>query len=206
MSFDWFEIVSRLKTISQAGKSFAKDDYELKRHQDIEALAAQIIAGHTDLTANQARTTLQEDTGYPTPKTDCRGVIFRDDKILLVKEIADGGWTLPGGWCDNGMTPSENVRREIWEESGFEVDVLKLLAVYDRNRQGHEPRYLFDIYKMFFLCEITGGEEKTSNETSAVEFFTAAEIPQLSLSRTLPCQIERFFAHHRNPDLPTDFD
>lgn len=206
MSLDWFEIVSRLKGISQAGKSFAKDDYELKRHEDIESIAAEIIAHHTDLTCNKARTMLQEDTGYPTPKTDCRGVIFRDDKILLVKEIADGGWTLPGGWCDNGMTPSENVRREVWEESGFEVEVLKLLAVYDRNRQGHEPRYLFDIYKMFFLCEITGGEAKTSNETSAVKFFGTDEIPELSLSRTLPCQIERFFEQRSNPDLPVDFD
>ena len=98
MSLDWFEIVSRLKVISQAGKTFAKDGYELKRHEDIESIAAEIIAGHTELTVNKARTMLQEDTGYPTPKTDCRGVIFRDDKILLVKEIADGGWTLPGGW------------------------------------------------------------------------------------------------------------
>ena len=59
---------------------------------------------------------------------------------------------------------------------------------------------------MFFLCEITGGEAKTSNETSAVKFFGTDEIPELSLSRTLPCQIERFFEQRSNPDMPVDFD
>jgi ADP-ribose pyrophosphatase YjhB (NUDIX family) len=206
MGFDWFEVASRLKAISQAGRNFAKDGYELKRHEELERIAAEIIAQHTELEANTARNILQEDTGYPTPKTDCRGVAFRDDKILLVKEIEDGGWTLPGGWCDNGMTPSENVRREVWEESGFEVRVERLLAVYDRNRQGHRPPYLFDIYKMFFLCEITGGQAKVSNETSDVRFFGRDEIPPLSLSRTLPVQIERFFEQYRNPEMPTDFD
>lgn len=206
MGFDWFEVASRLKVISQAGKNFAKDSYELKRHEDLERIAGEIIAHHTELETDTARKMLQEDTGYPTPKTDCRGVVFRDENILLVKEIEDGGWTLPGGWCDNGMTPSENVRREVWEESGFEVRVERLLAVYDRNRQGHTPPYLFDIYKMFFLCEITGGQAKVSNETSEVRFFDEEEIPPLSLSRTLPRQIERFFEQYRDPEMRTDFD
>jgi ADP-ribose pyrophosphatase YjhB (NUDIX family) len=206
MSFDWMDVVSRLKSISQAGKGFAKDEYELQRHEDIEEICAEILAEHTGAGKEKVLALLQEDAGYPTPKTDCRGAIFQDDKILLVKEIADGGWTLPGGWCDNGLTPSENVVREVWEESGFEVKVLKLAAVYDRNRQGHYPKYPFDIYKMFFICEITGGQAKTSNETSDVRFFPLNEIPDLSMGRTLPKQIKRMYEHKKDPDLATDFD
>ncbi len=206
MGFDWIDVVSRLKSISQAGKGFAKDEYELKRHEDIEEICAEILAEHTGSEKEKVLGILQEDAGYPTPKTDCRGAIFDGDKILLVKEIADGGWTLPGGWCDNGLTPSENVVREVREESGFEVDVVKLAAVYDRNRQGHYPKYPFDIYKMFFICEITGGEAKTSNETSDVRFFGLDEIPELSMGRTLPEQIKRMYEHKNNPDLATDFD
>ncbi|MHC5155433.1 MAG: NUDIX hydrolase N-terminal domain-containing protein [Planctomycetota bacterium] len=86
--FDWFEIAKRLKTISQAGKHFAKDGYELKRHEDIEEIAAEIFEQHVDnLNAIEALGILQEDAGYPTPKVDCRGVVFKDDKVLLVKEI-----------------------------------------------------------------------------------------------------------------------
>jgi len=206
MSLDWFDIVKKLKVISQAGKTFAKDDFELKRHEDIEEICAEILAGYTDADKDTALAILQKDTGYPTPKVDSRGAIFRDDKILLVKEIADGGWTLPGGWCDVGMTPSENVAREVWEESGFEVKVLKLASVYDRDRQGHTPPYPYNIYKMFFICEITGGHAKTSNETSDVKFFGLDEIPDLSLSRTLPKQIARMYEHKINPEMPTDFD
>lgn len=206
MTLDWFDIVKRLKAISQAGKTFAKDGFELKRHEDIEEICAEILAEYTDADKDTALAILQEDTGYPTPKVDSRGAIFKDDKILLVKEIADGGWTLPGGWCDVGMTPSENVVREVWEESGFEVKAVKLAAIYDRDRQGHTPPYPYNIYKMFFICEITGGEAKTSNETSEVKFFSLDEIPDLSVSRTLPKQIARMYEHKNNPDLPTDFD
>lgn len=206
MEFDWMDIASRLKSISQAGKNFARDNYELKRHEDIEEICAEILAAHTDLDREKILSILQQDTGYPTPKSDCRAAIFDGDKILLVKETADGGWTMPGGWCDNGHTPSENIIREVREESGFEVKVVKLAAVYDRNRQGHYPKYLFDIYKMFFICEITGGEAKTSNETSDVRFFAMDEIPELSVARTLPKQIRRMHEHKNDPDLPADFD
>ena len=207
MKFDWFDIATRLKAISQAGKTFAKDGHEQKRHEEIERIAAEILAGYTDMDPPQIVRMLQKDMGYPTPKIDSRGVVFRDGKILLVKEIADGGWTLPGGWCDIGMTPKQNVEREVLEESGFEVKATRLLAVYDRNNQGHTPAYVFDIYKMFFMCEITGGEAKTSNETSDVQFFAKDELPkQFSLGRTLPKQIELFYEYLNDPNKPTDFD
>lgn len=206
MSIDWLSVAKRLKTISQAGKTFAKDDYEMQRHLDLEDICAEILAGHSDADQKTALSILQEDTGYPTPKSDCRAAIFKDDKILLVKEIADGGWTMPGGWCDIDKTPSENVIREVREESGFEVKVNKLAAVYDRDRQGHTPPYPYNIYKMFFICEIIGGEAKTSDETSDVKFFALDEIPQLSVARTLPKQIHRMYEHLKNPALPTDYD
>lgn len=207
MSLDWLEIARELKSISQAGKFFAKDDYEKKRHERLEEMAAEILANHSDLEADQVKIMLQQDSGYPTPKVDCRGVIFKDDKILLVKEIADDGWALPGGWCDVGSTPSENVAREVWEESGFEVRVERLLAVYDRDKQGHTPPYPYNIYKMFFLCEITGGEAKISNETSEVAFFGEDEIPEkLSVGRTLLHQLKLFFKQYRDPKIPVDFD
>ena len=149
---------------------------------------------------------MQEDSGYPTPKVDCRGVVFKDNKVLLVKEIADGGWTLPGGWCDNGLTASENVVREVREESGFEVKAVRLLAVYDRDRQGHFPPYPFSIYKLFFHCEIIGGQARPSDETSEVAFFGEDEIPPLSPGRTTEKQLKLFFDCLRNPNWPTEFD
>ena len=203
---DWFDVAKRLKAISQAGKFFAKDAYERKRHEDIERICAEILAHHSDLSADDVVRLLQQDMGYPTPKVDSRGVIFRDDKILLVLETEDGGWTLPGGWCDTGQTPSANVAREVWEESGFEVRVVRPLAIFDRDCQGHTPPYPFSIYKLFFLCEITGGAAKTSDETSDVRFFAMDAIPPLSKGRTLERQLHRFYEKYKTDDTSVDFD
>ncbi len=134
-------------------------------------------------------------------------VLFsKDDKnSTCQKKKVDGKWTVPGGWADVGFSPSENAEREVFEESGYKVKAKKVLAVYDRNKQGHTP-YIFHLYKIFFLCEIIGGESKTSYETEDVGFFGLDELPELSLGRITRKQIERFFEHYRNPNLPTDFD
>jgi len=124
----------------------------------------------------------------------------------MVKEMSDGLWTLPGGWADVNEAPSVGVVREVREESGFEVRAVKLAAVYDRACHPHHPPFAFHVYKMFFLCEITGGAPRPSTETTEVGFFTPDALPELSSSRVLPFQIHRMFEHHQAPDLPTDFD
>jgi ADP-ribose pyrophosphatase YjhB (NUDIX family) len=146
------------------------------------------------------------EKGYATPKVDVRGAAFRDGRILLVKEAIDGLWTLPGGWADVGDSPSEAIRREMVEESGFEVEVVKLCAVYDRSKHPHRPAFPFHLYKMFFLCEITGGEAKTSHETLEVGFFAEDALPPLSEGRVLPFQIKTMFDHYRDRSLPTYCD
>ena len=137
-----------------------------------------------------------------------RGVVFRDDRILLVQEAMDAGrWTVPGGWADVNETPSEAVEREVFEESGLRTRATKLLSVGDRERQGHQPPFPYHVYKMAFRCEWVGGELRSDgNETTGAAFFTETDLPELSVSRVTRVQIERFFRHHRNPDRPADFD
>ncbi len=141
-----------------------------------------------------------------TPKVDVRGVVFEKERLLLVRERADGGWTLPGGWADVGLSPAENVVREIREEAGYETQVVRLLAAYDRRRHPHVPANPFHIYKFFFLCRIVGGQATTSIETDDVRFFGRHEIPPLSLGRVTPQQIETMFEFHHHPDRPAVFD
>ncbi len=199
-TLNWLKIVKDLKSISQAGKNYAENHFQRDRFIEIESIAAQILANKSNLEKEHIQHVFQEDTGYPTPKVDSRGVIFKDNKILLVREIADGGWTLPGGWCDNGLTPSENVIREIWEESGFKTKVIRLLAIYDRDKQGHSLPYPFNIYKLFFHCEIIGGKATCSDETSDVRFFSREDLPPLSTARTTVKQLNEFFDYYDNTD------
>jgi len=172
--------------------------------------AAGMVARHVPgLATAHIAALFDAEHGYATPKVDARGAVFDDQgRVLMVREIQDEGrWTLPGGWADVNQTPSECVLREIREESGFEAAIIKLALLHDRARQGHQPAGLFSIYKLFFVCRLTGGAARPSLETSEVRFFARDALPaDLSLGRTLPHQLDRLFAHHAAPDLATEFD
>jgi ADP-ribose pyrophosphatase YjhB (NUDIX family) len=207
MSHDWLEWAQRLQAIAQNGLTFNDNPYDVERYQQIRQIAAEIIASHTHLETGDFLHLFSNEEGYATPKVDVRGVVFRDDKILLVNEREDGCWTLPGGWVDVGESPSTAVVREVYEESGYQTKVRKLLAVYDRNhpRHGH-PAFPYQVYKLFFQCDLIGGTATDNFETEGAAFFAEDNIPELSLTRVVPTQIARLFEHYGHPDWATDFD
>jgi ADP-ribose pyrophosphatase YjhB (NUDIX family) len=203
---NWLKWARQLAALSQNGLTYVENPYDIERYEKVREIAAEMISAQSDLSSEDLLAIFTREQGYATPKVDVRGVVFHDGKILLVKERIDGLWTLPGGWADPGQSPSESVVREIQEESGYQSRACRLLAVYDRSKHPHKPPAPFHIYKLFFLCEIMGGSPQTSHETMGVDFFAENEIPELSISRILPSQIARMFEHHRNPNLPADFD
>jgi ADP-ribose pyrophosphatase YjhB (NUDIX family) len=202
----WLTIGRELQAIAQTGLHFSTDRFDLLRFARVRELAATLLSRGSGADAGMILDLFQKDDGYATPKVDVRGAAFVDGRVLMVREISDGGWTLPGGWADVNQTPAECVVREIAEESGFQARALKLAAVHDYHRSGHPRRHPFSIYKMFFICEITGGAARISNETSDVAFFARDALPELSLGRTTPAQIEEMFQHWENFARPTDFD
>jgi ADP-ribose pyrophosphatase YjhB (NUDIX family) len=214
MEPNWLTWAKQVAALAQSGLTYSQNPYDTERYEQLRDIAGQMMAGGFD--AGGPGLDIDKETflkffpleeGYMTPKVDVRAAAFRDDKILLVKEKLDGGWTLPGGWADPGQSAGEAVVREAFEESGFHVRATKLAAVYDRSKHPHLPYMPFHIYKLFFICEITGGAVALSHETTGVDFFAQDAIPQpLSIARTLPEQIARMFEHYRNPALPTDFD
>jgi ADP-ribose pyrophosphatase YjhB (NUDIX family) len=207
MEPNWLKWAKQLAALAQNGLTYSDNEYEIDRYKQIRQIAAEMMSAGFEVESKTFIDLFSQERGYATPKVDVRGAVFRDDRILLVREKLDGGWTLPGGWADPCQSPSEAVAREVFEEAGFQVRVTKLAAVYDRSKHPHKPPMPFHLYKLFFLCEITGGAATESYETTGVDFFTEDNIPeQLSISRTLPFQIARMFEHHRNPAVPTDFD
>jgi ADP-ribose pyrophosphatase YjhB (NUDIX family) len=211
----WLHWARKLQAIAQTGLTYAENPYDIERYEQIRDIASEMMAEGSGAPVTQIRDLFAGQDGYTTPKVDVRGVAFRDNRILLVRELRDDGrWTLPGGWADVNDAPSEACVREMREESGFEARAVKLLAVYDRSRHPHQPPHPFYVYKLFFLCEITGGSPlpqtagsaRTSSETGGAAFFGEHEIPELSISRVTPQQIARFFEHLRHPQWPTDFD
>ena len=194
-----------LEAIALNGLHFSRDVYDRERYSKLRELAAQMLAAELEISPARAQGYWESETGYITPKLDVRGGVFDGERVLLVRERSDGRWTLPGGWVDVNDAPSEAVAREIREESGYEARAVKLAALVDKNRHPHPPG-VHHIYKLFFVCELTGGSALASHETDAVAFFPVRGLPELSTGRVLVSQIERLYEHRRNPALPTDFD
>jgi ADP-ribose pyrophosphatase YjhB (NUDIX family) len=197
----------KVQAIAQNGLTFTKDPFDRERFEQLQQLVTGILTSHLTITPGEVQGLWLGDEGYATPKVDVRGAVFDQDKVLLVRERSDGKWTLPGGWVDIGDAPAFAVEREIREESGYLAKAVKLAALFDKNNPAHaHPPSILHIYKLFFLCELTGGAPAVSNETDGVDFFAVGSLPALSTGRTTQSEIERLYQHHLNRGLPTDFD
>jgi ADP-ribose pyrophosphatase YjhB (NUDIX family) len=198
---DW---ARRLQAIAQTGVAYdGTRIYDRERYEEVRQIAAEMFASDGEVEAAEAVLALER--GHATPKLDVRGVVFRRDEILLVRE--DGAWSLPGGWADVGESPGEAVVREVLEESGYETRAVKLLALLDRDRHGYEP-HAWHIWKAIVLCELEGGEQRPlSSETDRAAFFARDALPE-SLRSGDPTRalIERAFEHRKHPEWPADLD
>lgn len=196
-----------LAAIAQTGSHFTRDPYDRERYQRLSEIAAELLASCSDVSGDTVYSWAKEEFGYATPKVDVRAFIVDADRVLLIREDADEGrWTLPGGWADVNESPSESVIREVEEETGYTVKPLRLLAVFDREKQGHTPPFPFHIYKMFFHCEITGGLARRTAESSESAFFAEDSLPALSVSRVLPGQIHGLFEALRSGKVAAAYD
>lgn len=195
----------RLLAVAQTGLHYTKSDFERERYEEVAQIAAELIARADHYSAPQLRQAWLLEEGYTTPKLDVRGAMFRGDEVLLVRERSDGKWTVPGGFADVNEWPSLSVLKEIEQESGYSARVLKLAAVHDRNRHNHPP-FMFHIWKLLFVCDITGGEARISTETDGVSFFSLDALPELSTGRITAAQIQLLHRHYLKHELPTEFD
>ncbi|HTV50998.1 MAG TPA: NUDIX hydrolase [Steroidobacteraceae bacterium] len=202
---DWLGWAKQLAALAQTGLAFSHNDFDRERYAAVQEIAAAMLAAGSGLPPEPLQALLGAETGYATPKVDVRAAVFRDDRILLVRERSDGRWTLPGGWADVGDSPHQAAEREVREESGYEVRARKLAAVFDRNRHAHTV-HAFHIWKLFFICELTGGQPRESIETDGVEFFALDALPQLSTGRVTAAQIAHMYEHYRDPQRATSFD
>ncbi|WP_339253262.1 NUDIX hydrolase [Sporosarcina sp. FSL W8-0480] len=205
MSTQWLNWAKRIQALSQSGLAFSKDIYDIERYEELRKISVEIIAEYTNLDMNKIEDLFANETGYQTPKVDVRGVVFKNDQILMVKENIDDKWALPGGFCDIELSPTENVVKEIKEESGYDVIPVKIIALLDKNKHPHPPEP-YHYYKIFIMCEIIGGGPAVGPETNQVEFFSKNNLPPLSKNRNTESQIITMFEFLWNPHKETVFD
>jgi ADP-ribose pyrophosphatase YjhB (NUDIX family) len=198
------EQARRLLALAQTGLHYATSPFDTERYDEIAKIAQAQLA---ELASTDTATVAQLfsfESGYANPKLDVRCAVFNDaGQILLVRETVDGLWSLPGGWADVGVSPAENAAKEVREESGYTVNIVRLLAVWDINKHAHPPS-VFHIWKLVFLGSIVRAGEVIGAETSDVAFYDLDALPALSEGRILPEQIRRLDELRRNGQI--DFD
>jgi len=174
-------IADELRALAHNNLQYTDDPYQIQRNRRVLELAAQLQTFTDTRPAEEIQRIFSQDLGYLTPLSVAdTAVIDPEGKILLIRRADDGSWAMPGGACDTGETPAAAAARETWEESGYQVEITRLLGVFDSRLVGTQSsRHL---YHLLFAAAPVAGEAKTSNETSEVGWFSWESIPWGELS------------------------
>ncbi len=194
-----------IQSLAQAGLAYTNNIYDIERYERLREISAEIIEEKSNINLEKVKDLFCNETGYQTPKIDTRAVIFKDDKILLTHEN-NGTWSLPGGWCDVLESVGSNTIKEVKEETGLDVETIKIISVQDRNKH-NIPIYAYGVCKIFVQCNIIGGEFIENIETTEIKYFSLDEIPNnLAEEKTNREQIEMCFEAYKNVNWQTQFD
>lgn len=197
---------TELQSLAQAGLHYGHDVFDRERYQRIREIAGEMMTAKTGLPMEKVKDLFLGDEGYQTPKIDTRAAIFKNEKILLVRESRSQEWSLPGGWNDYDLSCAENAVKEAREESGRIVKPVLLIALQDRNRH-NKPVIATNVMKCFFLCREVSGQFKANDETDACGYYSLAALPKLSEGRNTKEQIALCFkAYHEKEHWHTRFD
>jgi len=193
-------MAQRIRALSETALAYSSNEYEIERSREQIEICDRIVSVVTGLKEEEISACYVPVKEYVTPKVDIRAVVFnRNDEVLLVRERADGRWSLPGGWADVGYTPTEVAVKETKEETGLDVRAVRLLAVFDKRCHNH-PASPFYVYKLCFLCEVVSGEDsQLTFDILDKGFFALDALPPLSLDRILPEQIALLDRLRREP-------
>lgn len=200
----WLDWAVELQALAQTGLAYTRDDFDKERFERIRDIAAEMISYKTDMPLEKVRELFCDETGYPTPKIDTRAAVFKDGRILLVREN-DGRWSLPGGWCDVNVSVAENTVKEVKEEAGLDVVPVQVIAIQDREKH-NRPVYAWKICKIFLLCQLQGGHFTRNSETTESGWFALEELPELAGEKNTAEQIIMCFEAATARSWTTQFD
>lgn len=198
---NWLRWAIELQSLAQAGLTYSKDVFDLERFTRIREIAAEMLSDASGMPTEQVAGLFCNETGYQTPKIDTRAAIFREGKILLVKE-RDGRWSLPGGWCDVDISVGENTVKEVKEEAGLDVVPGRVIAIQDRQKH-NLPHYAYGVCKIFVECTLLGGSFAENAETLEARFFGPGELPVLAGEKNNAEQVAMCFRAHGDENWKT---
>jgi ADP-ribose pyrophosphatase YjhB (NUDIX family) len=202
----WAEALSG---IARTGLGFTQSLYEKERFEEVLKVAADIRAAaleeaESDALFEEWLASVGEGiAGYVTPKVAVAAVVGNDaGEILLTQRSDSGVWLYPVGWADVGYSPAEVAVKEVYEETGIEVEPVSLIAVFDGLRLGFAR---VPLYSLVFHCRVVGGELAGHPlETRQVGFYPREALPQPLAGGAR--WVDTAFAAINGETRPADFD
>lgn len=119
-------------------------------------------------------------------------VIIKGNMILLQRRMDNDLWSLPGGKMEYGENIEQTIKREILEETGYNVIVNKLIGVYTNPKSiiAYSDGEVRQQFSLCFQCSIISGKMQISSESKEVRFFHIDEIDNLSISEQQKLRID----------------
>jgi 8-oxo-dGTP pyrophosphatase MutT (NUDIX family) len=218
--------ISAISAVARTGLAWSENLYEKERYERILELAAEIagLLSHDEeeldrtmaqaLKAGWLAQVTPGVSGYVTPKISTAALCFNSEGHLLLGQRGESGlWFVPTGWQEVGLTPAENVVKEVLEETGITCRALRVLGVHDtrslrRNIPGAENLASSSLHSIAitFLCEaVTYKIVPHPLETREAGFYDEDTAVKLVPERVVPL-IRQGFAAWRGEYSSVHFD
>jgi ADP-ribose pyrophosphatase YjhB (NUDIX family) len=198
-------IADELRSLANNNLLFTEDPYQVQRNRRVLQLAAELQSLADSRPPEEIQRLFSRNLGYMTPLASAEAaVISPEGRVLLIRRSDNGLWAMPGGACDVSETPAQAAAREVWEESGYVVEITRFLGVFDERLHGSEAgRHL---YVLLFAAAPVGGEARTSGESTEVAWFGWEELPWEALSPGHARRLQHVMQWWLNPKTPAFFD
>lgn len=177
-----FNYIVKIQSIAKIGLLYSKDPYAITNYNEINELSRQFLEDFMNVKFDRPNY-FQKDI-YPTPNISTRTIIFNEDrtKVLMVREVNLQTYSLPGGWADLYDSPSIAAKNECRQEAGAEVEMARLVGIFDRtpHKESHVSEYV-----IVFEGKLTGELHEHEYETDDVGFFPLDNLPEISKKTTV---------------------
>lgn len=173
-----YDFILKIQSIAKIGLVYSKDPYALSNYNEINELSTKFLEDFLETKFDRPNY-FQRDI-YPTPNISVRTVIFNEDKseVLMVREVKDQAYCLPGGWADLYDSPSETAINECLQEAGVDIEIIRLVGVM--NRTPFKSPTSIPEYVLIFEAKMVRDFKKHEYETDDVRFFPLDDLPVIS--------------------------
>lgn len=134
---------------------------------------------------------------YPArPIVGAGALIIKDGKLLLIKRGAkpgQGKWSIPGGLVELGERVQNTVVREVKEECGLDIEVEKLVDVFDSITRDEKGRIRYQFVVVNFLANIKGGNLKNADDVLEARWVPINAVEKYNLTSSFRAFFEKHY-------------